>query len=153
MKTRIKICLSLLFLSFALHAQDSSNTTEKNAFFEWNVGVAYINETDIFPGTSALWGKTFINKNNVVFEYEAGFALPTIVTAKVGIGKRFDNTTVIAGVRPFPFNLFIQSSLISGKKGYWMCSIEYNPLGYESNLAFDSKAILNFGYRWHIFKK
>ena len=49
-------------------------------------------------------------------EYEAGFALPSLVTGKLGIGKKFNNTKVIVGVRPFPFNLYLQSSFTKGKK-------------------------------------
>jgi hypothetical protein len=125
----------------------------KNSFVEWNFGVAYIAEDDfIFPGTSYLWGQTYINENNLIFEFEAGLALPSIVTGKLGIGKKFNNTKVIVGVRPFPFNLYLQSSFTNGKKGYWVGSIEFNPLNSNTSLSFGSKAILNFGYRWNILK-
>ena len=152
MKTKIKMLLSMLFLCIGLNAQEKSNAIEKNAFVEWNFGVAHIYDEAIFPGTSVLWGKTYITENNFVIEYEGGFALPTIVTGKFGIGKKFNNTKFVAGLRPFPFNVFIQSSFTNGKKGYWICSVEYNPLHYDSTLAFHSKAIFNVGYRWHIFK-
>jgi hypothetical protein len=124
----------------------------KNSFVEWNFGVAYISEDDfIFPGTSYLWGQTYINENNLIFEFEAGLALPSIVTGKLGIGKKFNNTNVIVGVRPFPFNLYLQSSFTSGKKGYWIASIEFNPLNSDTSLSFGSKAILNLGYRWNVY--
>ncbi len=102
-----------------------------------------------FPGTSVLLGRTHINDNNFIFEYEAGFALPSIVTGKLGIGKKFNNTKVIVGVRPFPFNLYSQSSFMGGRKGYPIVSIEYNPLD-DSPLSFRSTAILNLGYRWRL---
>jgi hypothetical protein len=125
----------------------------KNSFVEWNFGVAYIAEDDfIFPGTSYLWGQTYINENNLIFEFEAGLALPSIVTGKLGIGKKFNNTKVIVGVRPFPFNLYLQSSFTNGKKGYWVASIEFNPLNSNTSLSFGSRAILNFGYRWNILR-
>ena len=117
-------------------------------------GVAFISDVNFpMPGTSVLWGKTFINENNIIFEYEAGFALPTLVTGKIGIGKKFNNTKVIVGIRPFPFNLYLQSSFPAGKKGYWIAALELNPLKYETILSFESKGILSFGYRWNLPSK
>jgi len=43
----------------------------------------------------------------------------------------------------------MQSSFTNSKKGYWILSIEFNPLNTDSILSFGSEAILNFGYRWH----
>ena len=152
MKKLLLISLLSFFFYGNGHAQEISNGKSKNAFVEWNFGVAYIaDDYMILPGTSVLWGKTYINENNLIFEYEVGFALPTVVTGKLGIGKKFNNTKVIMGVRPFPFNLFLQSSFTNGEKGYWITSIEYNPL-YSDKTLFGSKAILNFGYRWNITK-
>jgi hypothetical protein len=56
------------------------------------------------------------------------------------------------GVRPYPFNLYLQSSFTNGKKGYWIVSIEYNPLDADASISFLSKAILNLGFRWDITK-
>ncbi len=151
MRTFVLILLFLIFVSPS-DAQDIPTTTSKHAFIEWNFGVAHIDDDFIFPGTSVLWGRTYINDNNFIVEYEAGFALPSIVTGKVGIGKQFHTTNVIMGVRPFPFHLFLQSSFTNGKKGYWIASIEYNPLDTDLGVSFGSRAILNFGYRWTILK-
>ena len=141
--------LSIFFLSNS-EAQEIATGKSKNSFVEWNFGVAYIVDSDFtFPGTSLLWGKTSIHENNFIFEYEAGIALPTLVTGKLGIGKQFNTTKVLVGVRPFPFNLYLQSSFTNGKKGYWITSIEFNPLNSDTSMSFQSKAILNFGYRWN----
>ena len=143
----------LLFFCSNIEAQENSSVQSKNSFVEWNFGVADIDDEDlVFPGTSVLWGKTYINENDFIFEYEAGLALPSLVTGKVGIGKQFNTIKVIMGVRPFPFNLFMQSSFTNGKKGYWITSVEFNPLNSDINLSFGSRAILNFGYRWNITK-
>lgn len=144
--------LSFFFFNTSI-AQELSTGKSKNTFKELNFGVALIgdeNETLPFPGASFLWGTTYVNENNLIFEYEVGFALPSIVTGKLGVGKRFNNTNVIIGVRPFPFNIYLQSSFTSGEKGYWITSIEYNPTESETSLSLGSKAILNFGYRWNI---
>lgn len=153
MKKLLLISLLSFFFFSNIDAQEISGGNLKNSFVEWNFGVAYMTEDDfIFPGTSVLWGGTYINENNLIFEYEAGFALPSLVTGKLGIGKKFNNTKVIVGVRPFPFNLYLQSSFTKGKKGYWITSIEFNPLNSDASLSLQSKAILNFGYRWYIIK-
>ena len=153
MKKLLLIFLLSFFFFGNSEAQEISTEKSKNSFVEWNFGVAYIVEDNfVFPGTSVLWGRTYINENNLILEYEAGFALPSLVTGKLGIGKKFNNTKVIVGVRPFPFNLYLQSSFTKGKKGYWITSIEFNPLNSDSSLSFGSKAILNFGYRWNIIK-
>ena len=154
------ILISLLsFLFFNnIEAQEIASGKSENSFVEWNFGVAFIGDSNIlgnnfiFPGTSVLWGKTFIYENNLIFEYEVGFALPSLITGKLGIGKKFNTTNVTVGVRPFPFNLFLQSSFMKGKKGYWITSVEFNPLYSDNSISFGSKAILNFGYRWNINK-
>jgi hypothetical protein len=153
MKKPLLISLLLIFFFVNSEAQEISTGKSKNSFVEWNFGVAYIVDDDfVFPGTSVLWGSTYITENNFIFEYEAGFALPSIVTGKLGIGKKFNYTKVIVGIRPFPFNVYLQSSFTKGKKGYWITSVEFNPLNSDSSLSFGSKAIFNFGYRWNIIK-
>jgi hypothetical protein len=145
----------LIALSLLLSGNSDAQGKSRNSFIEWNFGIAYIDNyslPEFFPGTSVLWGRTHINDNNFIFEYEAGFALPSIVTGKLGIGKKFNNTKVIVGVRPFPFNLYLQSSFMGGRKGYPIVSIEYNPLD-DSPLSFGSTAILNFGYRWRLGRR
>jgi len=152
MKKLLLISLLSFFFFGKSEAQEISAGKSENSFVEWNFGVAYIVDRSIFPGTSVLWGRTYINENNFIFEYEAGFALPSIATGKLGIGKKFNNTKVIVGVRPFPFNIYLQSSFTKGKKGYWITSIEFNPLNSHTILSFGSKTVLNFGYRWNISK-
>tara|TARA_B110001452_G_scaffold266294_1_gene272795 strand:+ start:1916 stop:2302 length:387 start_codon:yes stop_codon:yes gene_type:complete len=120
MKKSLPIFIFFLFFALSIKAQEStlfSNTnpsTEitKTSFFEFNFGVALVSFDSLipFPGASALWGTTFINQDNFIFEYEVGFAFPTIVTGKMGVGKRFNITNVILGLRPWPFNLYAQSS-------------------------------------------
>ena len=123
----------------------------QNSFIEANFGVALMDDFNYvpMPGTSELWGKTHIYDNDFIFEYEGGFAFPTLLTGKLGIGKKFNTTQVVIGVRPFPFHLYAQSSFAAGEKGYWITSIEYNPLNSDNSLLGNS-VILNFGYRWSL---
>lgn len=146
----------LSFLIFSnIEAQEKATGTTHSSFVEWNFGIALVGVEDSFPfpGTSVLWGRTHTYENNLIFEYEVGMALPSVVTGKLGIGKKFNTTKVIVGVRPFPFNLYLQSSFTNKKKGYWIASIEYNPLNIDTGVSLASKAILNFGYRWNINKE
>ena len=147
----------LLFFSISVFfigrstAQELTKERSKESFIEWNFGIAFLEDEDfVFPGTSVLWGKTYINENDLIFEYEVGFALPTLVTGKIGIGKKFNNTKVVVGIRPFPFNIYGQSSFEKKKKGYWITSLEYNPRNPTNRV---SKGILNFGYRWNLDSK
>ena len=152
-----KIIFSLVLFLFFFQtsiAQESTPITSKNSFIEWNFGIAFISEENFpFPGTSVVWGKTYVNENDIIFEYQAGFAFPSLITGKIGIGKMFDTTKVIAGIRPFPFNVFLQSSFAPKKNGYWIASVELNPLNANTDISFGSKAILNVGYRWSLTAK
>ena len=155
--------VSILILStpISVCSQTGPGVQSNNSFMELNLGVAYLPEgnslsgsSTVFPGLSFLWGKTIMKENNLIIEYSAGFALPTLVTGKFGIGKKFGVTKIIMGVRPYPFNIFLETSFITRTKGYWITSIEFNPLKSSSTLlSFDSKAILNFGYRWNLATK
>ena len=158
----MRLHIVVIFFSSLLSAQtiDSSSSRIKESFTEWNFGIAFLPEGNsltggntIFPGTSFLWGSTLVYKNNFIIEYAAGVSLPTIITGKVGVGKKFKNTKIIVGVRPFPFNIYAQSSLGNTQKGYWIVSIEGNPLNPELGISFESRALLTFGYRWYIQKK
>ncbi len=152
MKKLVLIAFLLFYYFNNIEAQEVALAKSDNSFIEWNFGLAYINKDIIFPGTSVLWGSTHINENNSIVEYEVGMALPSLVTGKIGVGQKFGNTKVIAGIRPFPFNFYLQSSIAKCKKGYWITSVEFNPIDSEQLISFGSKAILNFGYRWNLSK-
>ena len=159
MKKSLPIFIFVLLFSFSIKAQESTtfsntdNSSEitKTSFFEWNFGIALVSfDTDAyipFPGASALWGTTFINKENLIFEYEVGFAFPTLVTGKIGVGKRFNNTSVVIGVRPWPTTVYLQTSFSTTKEKSWIASIEGNPID------FGSIGNINVGYRWNITLK
>ena len=150
-----------LFFTPISKAQESTHFSHffgggitKTSFFEWNFGIAFVtlgSEDYLpFPGSSALWGTTFINQENLIFEYEVGFAFPLLVTGKIGIGKRFNNTNFVVGVRPWPFNLYAQTSFSTNKNRSWIASIEGNPLDSDDRISAGN---FNVGYRWNITSK
>ena len=160
MKKSLPIFIFVLFFALSIKAQEStlfSNTnpsTEitKTSFFEFNFGVALVVsiQTHIFLFLALLhFGVPhLLIKKTLIFEYEVGFAFPTLVTGKIGVGKRFNTTNVIVGVRPWPFNLYLQTSFSTTKDKSWIASIEGNPLG-----EFISIGNINVGYRWNITLK
>ena len=78
MNTIIKISIAA-FLLIALNTKAQHSTK----FKEFNAGV-YLDGLDedmfVFPGVSFLWGKTTYFSNNLLLDYEYGFALPTLIT-------------------------------------------------------------------------
>ena len=151
------IFIFCLFFLHVVNAQESAKRVgesnivlkgfQKESFKEWNFGVSFLRGSNFpWPGGSYLWGETFINEKDFIIEYQYGFALPTLLTGKLGIGKRFKKTEVVVGVRPLPFNVYGQTSFVKGKEGDWIVSFEFNPM---SNVGL-SKAIFNVGYRWDL---
>ena len=153
MKKFLLVTVLFFFFMNSSSAQEASKWSSENSFIEWNFGVAFIDDEGIpFPGTSVLWGKTLINENNFILEYEGGFAFPTLVTGKIGIGKRINKTNLTFGIRPFPFHLYTQATFAPQENGYWITSLEVNPSGTDSVISFGSRAMLTFGYRWNLDK-
>jgi len=149
MKKLILLLTLSVFIIGISSAQETTKSVSKDSFMEWNFGLAFIDDIDFpfFPGSSFLWGQSYTNQNNLIFEYEVGFAFPTLVTAKLGVGKKFNNTKVVVGIRPFPFNFYGQTSFFIKDNGYWIVSLEYNPIQSVNSI---SKGLLNVGYRWNL---
>tara|TARA_B100001142_G_scaffold315380_1_gene353926 strand:- start:631 stop:1044 length:414 start_codon:yes stop_codon:yes gene_type:complete len=121
-------------------------TQFSNNYKEFNGGL-YIGGEDVpvFPGISFLIGKTNYYSNNIVLDYEIGFALPTIFTGKVGVGLGDQNNATIIGLRPWPSTAFIQQ-LWNQKR---LISIEIMlPHDKNFNGGADNALIFNYGYRW-----
>ena len=117
-----------------------------NSYKEFNGGL-YIggNDLPVFPGVSFLFGRTNYYSNNIVMDYEIGFALPTVFTGKAGVGLGNQNNATIIGVRPWPTTAFIQH--IWGEKR--LISIEVM-IPYDGNFTAGNNIplIINYGYRW-----
>ena len=115
----------------------------KQSFVELNVGVAAIDgyefKNNTYPGCSFLFGQTYLSGNYVV-EWQAGLALPTLVTGKVffGRGDLFHNCGI--GIRPWPMCIGPQAKL-----GRLSLSFEY---GFANELSFMAGLITSIGYRW-----
>lgn len=135
-----KIILIIMLFPIFVFTQFSNNYKEFN-------GGLYIGGEDVpvFPGISFLIGKTNYYSNNIVLDYEIGFALPTIFTGKVGVGLGDQNNATIIGLRPWPSTAFIQQ-LWNQKR---LISIEIMLPHYKNfNGGAEKALIFNYGYRW-----
>ena len=102
-----KIILLLLFIPTLSFAQSSES------YKEFNFGVItdmVFDGDQIWPGASFLWGKTYYYNNNIVLDYQAGFAFPTLATGKIGFGLGGSNFATIIGFRPYPATAYLQFS-------------------------------------------
>ena len=137
MNTIIKISIAA-FLLIALNTKAQHSTK----FKEFNAGV-FLEGLDedmfVFPGVSFLWGKTTYFSNNLLLDYEYGFALPTLITGKIGLGIGNSNNTMVLGVRPFPSSGYLQYT----RKEKHLFSIENMIEIWEGG-----GIIINYGYRW-----
>ena len=109
---------------------------------EFNAGVYLGEDIGVFPGASFLWGKT-IYYNNTLLDYEIGFALPTLATAKLGFGIGNDNNSGIIGLSPWPTSIYFQYTFREKR----LFSFEVMP-PYDWSPGADWPLILNYGYRW-----
>ena len=136
MKKLLLILLCLPMIGFGQYS---------NSYKEFNGGL-YLGGDDlpVFPGISFLVGRTNYY-DNIVIDYEIGFALPTVFTGKAGVGFGDQNNASIIGVRPWPTTAFIQH-VWSEKK---LISIEVM-IPHDGNFISGNNIplIINYGYRW-----
>tara|TARA_B000000532_G_C18618049_1_gene298496 strand:- start:52 stop:483 length:432 start_codon:yes stop_codon:yes gene_type:complete len=116
---------------------------EKQSFVELNLGVAAIEgyefKNNTFPGCSFLFGQTYLS-GNLVTEWQAGLALPTVLTGKVFFGTGNLDHNFGIGMRPWPLFIGPQAKL-----GRLTLSFE---VGFNNELSYDAGLIATIGYRW-----
>ena len=131
------ILIILIFPAFIF-----GQTTEKKSL-EWNFGVASVVEYDfsdiVFPGLSVLYVKTKSYSGGLVKEAQIGFAAPSIITAKLGVGAGSLDKNILFTVRPWPF--FIGPQL---KLHNFTASFE---IGLNNGVSGFSGIIATIGYR------
>jgi hypothetical protein len=156
-------CFLCSSLSLAQTPNENEATqTINQGYYEVNFGLALI-DGDIeapFPGISLLIGNKSYFKNNIIVDVEIGLALPSIGTAKLGIGYKTRSSEFTIGIRPWPMHFYLQTQLNSKLKGGWIMSVEISPYLFNrtygetaQKLSMQSYGMLNFGYRWNITEK
>lgn len=135
-----KIILLLLFIPTLSFAQSSES------YKEFNFGVItnmVFDGDQIWPGASFLWGKTIYFNNNTVLDYQAGLALPTLATGKIGFGIGGSNFATIIGLRPYPATAYLQLS----KNQRFNFSVEY-VLDEDMFFGDGESVIFTYGIRF-----
>ena len=126
------------------------------SYLELNAGLASFSNTPLYPGTSFLLGSTLKFYDRFLIDVEGGIAFPTVLTAKLGMGFSVDSKNgdlnVIGGVRPYPFTLYIQSTVVNKRNGQWIVSIESGreSLGFGFEDGWGTRLLINFGWRFTI---
>lgn len=145
--------MSIFFLLNGIcFAQIPSNRT----YFEFIGGIAILSgefSGGGFPSLSFLIGNQAFITKNAFFEIQGGLALPSVITAKTGIGITTNGIGASIGLRLFPTMAYAQINFPT-KNGRFHVSAEITPLENSnlSYLSFYAKNIFNFGYQWDIGK-
>ncbi len=110
---------SLVFLGILTSCMitTAQEVGHSESYIESNWGLAnltgLLSDTEaVFPGTSVLvGGRRFISRRGFL-EVQGGLAFPSILTAKVGGGKKWDSGwSVSTGIRVFPLHGYLQTGV------------------------------------------
>ena len=107
-----KALLALLCVLTLVALSARAQEQVKERYIESNWGVAAIDGEFIFPGTSILMGKRIFFNDAGFVDAQIGLAFPTLATAKVGVGKRWNSGwSVSSGVRLWPLHAYVQTGI------------------------------------------
>ena len=125
---------------------------QKQAYLESNWGICFNDEEiPVFPGTSFLIGKT-MDFNNGFIDMQIGLAAPSYVTAKIGIGRYFNDekkSNISFGVRPWPLHGYAQLGFDTKEGKSVLLTFEG---GTGEGFSFFSNGLVTVGFRWDRFK-
>lgn len=128
-----------LALSTSLHGQEAGRSER---YIESNWGMAIINPNSgaAFPGTSVLaGGRHFISSHGFV-EAQGGLALPSILTAKLGGGKKWDSGwSLSTGIRVFPLHGYLQTGVPTSRCNRDLSERKQQRLARKGKTAADIK--------------
>ena len=108
------IVISMFLMLVSAQAQDDNR---KEKYIESNWGIAAVKpiiDAGLFPfpGTSVLFGSRKFYSNDTFLDTQIGLAFPSILTGKIGYGKRFaDGASLTAGIRVFPTHLYVTTGI------------------------------------------
>lgn len=126
-------------LSSSLCAQEAGRS---ESYIESNWGVASIDPKPgvVFPGTSVLaGGRHFISRHGFV-EAQGGLALPSILTAKLGGGKKWDSGwSLSSGIRVFPLHGYLQTGVPTSRCNRDLSERKQRRLARKGKTAADIK--------------
>ncbi|MAA79072.1 MAG: hypothetical protein CL916_07400 [Deltaproteobacteria bacterium] len=121
----------------------ASQAISKETFVELNIGLASLGSYDFSqgasPGVSLMYGGTYSN-SGLVYELQFGAALPTLFTAKIGIGGGSLERNILIAVRPWPFTIGPQLKIEQ-------CTFSFE-VGMANGSSYQAGLIGTVGYRW-----
>ena len=112
---KIRLLLIALLASFSAWGQ-SDFKSYRQTYSEFNFGATLLSEKEMFggiwPGISGLIGRKKFYSRGKFTDAQIGSALPTFLTAKIGVGKYNFNkkTSSSVGLRIWPAHIYIQHS-------------------------------------------
>ena len=177
MRTSITALLLALVFSSSFYAQEAGSS---EGYIESNWGLANImgftvNSRAVFPGTSVLAGGRHFIFPHGFLEVQGGLAFPSILTAKLGGGRKWDSGwSLSTGIRVFPLHGYLQTGIPTARcnrdlskrkqrrlarKGKttadlkcseWVFSFEISMLGLEDLFPEIRRGLTHFEYqeRW-----
>jgi hypothetical protein len=158
---KFEIMRSILLIIFLIFCGNSFTQKSNNrSYLEVNSGVAVFGEDFsgfksglMFPGISFLIGNQSFVSKNIFFESQIGLALPSIVTAKIGLGFINKGIGASVGIRLFPTMAYAQIHLPTSN-GQFNISAEVSPLTNSSleSYSLGARNIFTVGYQWNIGK-
>jgi hypothetical protein len=131
-----------------------AQNTQTRSYLEVNAGLARIFYDSYFPGISFLVGQQKFLAPQTFLEYQVGLALPSIATAKVGVGYQGEGIGFSAGVRLFPAFVYGQTHF-NLRNGQINISAEISPFNlnnWDLGPSFGANNIFTLGYQWNIGK-
>jgi hypothetical protein len=150
MKNVIITLLLLLSSQNCLFAQNP----QSRSYLELNAGAARIFYDSYFPGISFLIGQQKFIAPQAFVEYQIGLALPSLGTAKVGLGYQASGVGFSAGVRIFPAFFYGQVHF-NTRRGQVNISAEKSPFdlnNWDIGPSFGADHIFTLAYQWNIGK-
>jgi hypothetical protein len=158
---KFEIMRSIFLILFLIFCGNSFTQKSNNrSYLEVNSGLAVFEPSgnggpfsDIFPGLSFLIGNQSFVSKNIFFESQIGLALPSIVTAKIGLGFINKGIGASIGMRLYPTMAYAQIHLPT-RNGQFNISAEASPLSNSAYFDFSlyAKNIFTVGYQWNIGK-
>ena len=134
------IFLLFLLLNISILKAQTIKYVELNTGFSTGI-------VPFFPGGSILVGSTHRFNNGIIFDYEGGVAIPSIVTGKAGVGCNIQSTIVTFGIRPWPSSVYAQIELLRPSKS---SDIVLTAEGMIGNVFIQERteSIFTIGWRW-----
>ena len=151
--------LLIIFLIFC--GNSFTQTSNNRTYLEVNGGIAVFEQIsyygpfngETFPGISFLVGNQSFIFQNIFFESQIGLALPSIITAKIGLGFINKGIGASIGMRLYPTMGYAQIHLPTSN-GQLNISAEASPFTNSSfeSYSLSAKYIFTIGYQWNVGK-